>query len=189
MDYSRVPLLSDHTYHVFNRAVGNDKLFLKDNNYIFFLEKYQKYISQVADTYCYCLMPNHFHLLIKIKSEDDLITLIGNSQKRQNLSAFVSQQFGNFFNSYTKSFNKAFNRRGSLFMKPFKRKLIGNENYFRKVVHYIHYNPVKANLVSKPSSWKYSSYNALIQQSPSKINRLQVIEWFDDIGNTKKTIK
>lgn len=56
-------------YHIYNRANGNENLFNEDKNYHFFLEKWNKYISPFAETYCYCLMPNHFHFLILTKSE------------------------------------------------------------------------------------------------------------------------
>ena len=67
-----VPLEQDKYYHVYNHANGRDELFVSDENYWFFLDKYQYYISKVANTYCYCLLPNHFHFLIQVKSEPDL---------------------------------------------------------------------------------------------------------------------
>lgn len=60
-----------YTYHVYNRANGNEKLFLS-NEKRYFLEKYTIYISPIADTFCYCLMPNHFHFLIRIKNEEKI---------------------------------------------------------------------------------------------------------------------
>ncbi|MEQ8910285.1 MAG: hypothetical protein RIC95_13890 [Vicingaceae bacterium] len=59
-------------YHVYNRANGNEKLFLTDDNYRYFLKKYEEYISPLVDTFCYCLMPNHFHFLVRVKEEKDL---------------------------------------------------------------------------------------------------------------------
>ena len=71
IDYQ--PLLKpDETYHIFNRANGNEKIFLSSENYRFFLEKFKLHIQPIADTYCYCLLPNHFHFLIRIKSEEEL---------------------------------------------------------------------------------------------------------------------
>ncbi|HRP60464.1 MAG TPA: transposase, partial [Vicingus sp.] len=51
-------------YHIYNRANGSEKIFLNEENYLFFLQKYIEYIHPIAETYCYCLMPNHFHFLI-----------------------------------------------------------------------------------------------------------------------------
>mgnify|MGYP003460667827 CR=1 FL=1 len=70
-DY-HLPLLPGEKYHVFSRAVGNEKLFLNANNYSFFLSRYIRHISPVADTYCYCLLPNHFHCMVKIKEQAQL---------------------------------------------------------------------------------------------------------------------
>ncbi len=62
-DY-HIPLLPDHMFHVLSRAVGKEKLFLEDENYRFFLEKYKLHVSPVADTFAYNLLPNHFHFLV-----------------------------------------------------------------------------------------------------------------------------
>lgn len=178
---NKVELLEPEvTYHIYNRANGNENLFQSDDNYSYFLRKYTEYISPIAYTYCYCLMPNHFHFLIRIKSEKELKS---NFQGFINLENFVSKQFSNFFNSYTKSYNKQQNGKGNLFMHNFKRKKIGDESYLRKIVHYIHFNPVEAEFCKLPSEWKYSSYNALVISKPTLLNKEEVIKWFDDLVN------
>jgi len=116
-------------YHIYNRAVGSERLFKTDRNYQYFLSKYDKYISPVADTFCYCLMPNHFHLLLKIKDLSYLSSVLKIENAHSN--NHISQQFSNFFNAYTKAYNKENRRLGSLFMKPFKRKLIKDEKYLK----------------------------------------------------------
>lgn len=65
-------LLPNGIYHVYNRANGNEKLFLSGDNYSFFLKRYEKYMDEFLDTFCYCLMPNHFHLLVRVKSFDQI---------------------------------------------------------------------------------------------------------------------
>ena len=70
------PLVADNIYHIFSRAVGNEKLFFHDDDYRLFLEKFDKYISPVADIFSWSLLPNHFHFLIQIKSYPDLLSLI-----------------------------------------------------------------------------------------------------------------
>lgn len=112
-------------------------------------------------------------------------------QKAQNLegldsaklSVFISRQFSNFFNAYAKAFNKQQNRKGSLFMKPFKRKRIEDEKYLRRVVHYIHFNPVKARLVNELEDWKYSSFPSLISKGKTKLCREEVIALFENRSN------
>jgi len=177
-----IPLETEKHYHIFNRANGNDSIFLSEDNYDFFLRKYKIHIAPICDTFCYCLMPNHFHLLIRFK-DDSLIEQLKNFKNNNDISLFLSKQFSNFFSSYTQAFNKQQNRKGSLFLKPFKRKEIKDEVYFRKLIHYIHLNPVEAGLCSKPNLWKYSSFNAISSQKHTNILKNEVIDYFDDLEN------
>jgi putative transposase len=198
-------LHTEHIYHIYNHANGNENLFRTDENYRFFLEQYAFYITQIADTFCYCLMPNHFHLLIKIKSNSEIKLLpsfekhysisFKNLQGFKNLeglqqeliiSKFVSQQFSNLFNSYSKSYNKMYERKGSLFMPRFKYKLIENENYYSKVIHYIHANPIHHNFVTKLEDWKWSSYISYLSTKKTKLAKDDVIGWFGNLDDFKK---
>jgi len=181
MEYSRTPLQPEGTYHIYNRAVGDDILFKSEDNFRFFLSRYGKYISPVADTFCYCLMPNHFHFLIRIKDHKTLNSFF--NENEINVENRISQQFSNLFNSYTKAYNKQNNRIGSLFMKPFKRKVVKDEQYLKKVVHYIHYNPVSASLAKKLEGWKFSSFRSIISKNKTRLCRQELISWFDDVEN------
>ncbi|WP_445665227.1 hypothetical protein [Fodinibius sp. AD559] len=60
-------------YHVYNHGNAEDLIFREDTNYAFFLKRYQKYIPPIADTFAYCLMPNHFHFMVRIKSREELM--------------------------------------------------------------------------------------------------------------------
>jgi putative transposase len=170
-----------YTYHIYNRAHGKEPLFLKQEHYKFFLTKYKQYISPVADTFCYCLMPNHFHFLVRFKDEDQLNLLDVGSYT--NPSEFISIQFNHFFMSYSKAFNKQQGRKGGLFMRPFKRKMINDIRYFRKIVHYIHLNPVIAEFCSEPRDWKYSSFNGILSSSTSLLKREEVVTAFENLEN------
>ncbi|MFH1320776.1 MAG: hypothetical protein ABII90_09010 [Bacteroidota bacterium] len=101
------------------------------------------------------------------------------------LSKKLSHQFGNLFNSYTKAFNKQNNRKGPLFYPNFKRKQITTERYLRKLIIYIHRNPIEHEFASKINEWRFSSYNTLVSNKPTMLKREQVIEWFDDLDNFK----
>ena len=178
------PLEPDMIYHIYNRANGNEKLFVSDDNYRFFLQKYRQYISRVADTFSYCLMPNHFHFLIRIKDGEHL----RDHQGFQNLdglgvSKLLSQQFSNFFNSYTKAFNKQQNRMGSLFMSNFKRKPVTDQTYLYKLIHYIHYSPVAAGICEHPEQWPHSSYFHIVSNNSDLVLSDEVVAWFEDLGN------
>jgi REP element-mobilizing transposase RayT len=138
-------LLPNYTYHIYNHANGFENVFREAENYRFFMAKYQLHIWPIAETYAYCLMPNHFHLVVRIRKRETIETLIrnknnspANSSKVPNfgrvgvsnvsnvssdseIEKFLSKQFANLFSSYTQSFNKVYGRMGSLFIKNFKR--------------------------------------------------------------------
>jgi REP element-mobilizing transposase RayT len=174
----------DGFYHIYNRANGDELLFKDDDNYQFFLEKFKMYVSPFVDVFSYCLMPNHFHFLVRVKTEEQIFLDFPGLNSNQ-IPLKISKQFSRLFSSYTQSFNKSFNRRGSLFMKPFKRVLVKDDKYLRKLVHYIHYNPIEAGLTSSLVDWKYSSYNSIIGNFPTLVNKDEVIEFFDDLDNFK----
>jgi hypothetical protein len=110
-------LQPDIFYHIYNHANGADNLFREERNYHYFIQQWEKYILPIADTYAYCLMPNHFHALIKIKGIETLSknekfeSILRDPTGFENLSGLISKQFGNFFNSYAKAFNKMYDRR------------------------------------------------------------------------------
>ena len=137
------PLTYGNYFHIYNHGVGGRNLFEEAENYEYFLSLYDKYIAPVTDTYAWCLMKNHFHLLVRIKDQAEVDAAL-NLTGFENLSGLkpLHQHFSNLFNAYTKAFNKRFGYRGALFERPFKRKLIHDEYYLRRVILYIHNNPV-----------------------------------------------
>ena len=168
-------------YHIYNHANGDDNLFREEKNYSFFLEKYRQHIDPIAETIAWCLMPNHFHLLVKIRSEDDVFDNLSTSSSSSKVSNFgrakeedeevkrklLSKQFANFFSSYTQAFNKMYNRRGSLFIKNFKRKEVEDESYLQNLILYIHLNPIKHGFVSLISEWIPTSYHSFPTEKPT----------------------
>lgn len=192
------PLLTEAYYHIYNHANGNENLFLEDENYRFFLAKYEKYMVPVVDTLAYCLMPNHFHLMIQIKPHRKILDYMKKfpainrynklqavEEKDAFVSGFVSKQFANLFSSYTQGFNKVYERMGSLFIKNFKRKRIVGDDYFTNLILYIHLNPVKHGFVDAPDEWKFSSYNTILSSRRTFLQRTTMIDWFDGIENFK----
>lgn len=175
-------LIPEGMYHIYNRANGSEKLFLSEENYRYFLQKYEEYISPIADTFCYCLLPNHFHFLLRIRKEEELKSLEA-FPKFETFEKLLSKQFSNFFSAYTQAFNKHHGRMGSLFMKNFNRKAVKDEAYFKKLVHYIHYNPVEAGCCENPKSWKHSSYPILTTNQATFLKRSELIDWFGDLDN------
>jgi len=250
------PLFPGSYYHIYNHANGNENLFAEQENYRFFLQQYQKHIRPVADTLAYCLMPNHFHVLIKIRSTEELMAAFpklmdgsnapgfgnltnprqdlpgfgnrthprqdlpgfGNrTHPRQDLPgfenlthppqdlpdfgnlthppqdlpgfenleglapAFVSKRFSNLFNSYTKAFNKKYNRKGSLFMKNFKRKLISSNAQLMTALIYIHVNPVHHGFTDQFTDWQWSSWHSLVEGTDGFLNQQVAVEIFGGV--------
>ena len=179
-----IPLNPDSFYHLYNRANGNEQLFISDENYHYFLKRYKQLICSVADTYAYCLMPNHFHFLVKIKSRKTLREL-SEFQNDKDIPQLISKRFSNLFSSYAQSYNKQQGRMGSLFMRGFKRKQVKTEAYFRKLVLYIQFNPIVHGYCSSLNEWKFCSYKAILSKQKTIIKRKETIAYFDDLENFK----
>jgi putative transposase len=169
-----------HLYHVFNQGNNRQKIFFKRENYYFFLKKIRTHILPYADLLAWCLMPNHFHLLLVPRSSSSLIRSATLS-RAPNCTPTLNQSIGIMLASYTRAIQKQENSTGSLFRQKTKAQcltkleeitpayinsnfgtLINNqtpENQYPQVCFdYIHQNPVKANLVNKAEDWEFSSY-------------------------------
>lgn len=129
----------------------------------------QEHFKQKSDVLAFCLMPNHFHILVRVLSND-----------------FVPNGIQKLMISYAKAINVAQNRVGPLFQGRFQNKLIGNDEQFLDCLRYIHLNPVKDGLVSAPQKWKYSSYQYYLQKSQhSFVDTKAGLQFFDDIDAFK----
>lgn len=157
----------NHYYHIYNHANGYEDLFIDDGNFYFFLKKTGKYILPASEVLAFCLMPNHFHFLIKTKESD----------------AKTFKGFSDLFNSYTKSFNKLFHRRGSLFLKSFKKKLEITSGDIKRTILYIHRNPIHHGFTAHYSSWEYSSYKNIVGNDPGMISKQEVLSLFGGLEN------
>jgi REP element-mobilizing transposase RayT len=171
-------------YHIYNRSIDRKSMFKNEGNYAFFLNKYDNYLAAVVDTYAYCLLGNHFNLLIRIKDLSTFEKLTNPNSKP--VPDIVSHQFRKFFQSYAMAFNKQHNRTGTLFQTPFKRALIDNDQYFTKVIHYTHLNPQVHGLIKDFKEWKWSSYQAMLLDKTSKLKKQEVLEWFGNQENYKQ---
>ncbi len=181
----QTPLHSQLYYHLFNHAVGNELLFRNEENYNFFLRKMKEYLAPVADIFSYNLLPNHYHLFLKVKQEDELrirYNILHPTLKKElsieQTPAFVLHQLSNFQNSYSKSYNKFFSRMGRLFIESVKRRQIETESDYTKIIHYVHANAVHHGICRRIEDWPHSSYHALIHSAPTSLMREQVLSWF-----------
>ncbi len=184
-------------YHLYNRGNNRENLFYKKENYHYFIRQFDKYLSNFVDVYAYCLLPNHFHFLIKIKDGEEIIRHLVSLPKYRDaialsdsisfpLNKIISEQFRRLFISYSQAINKQENRVGSLFQKHFKIKEVTNESYFTSLVFYIHSNPQKHGLIDDFREWNYSSYSSILSQNISKLKKRDVIDWFGNIDAFKR---
>ena len=186
MNYYK-PLLAGNMYHITARATGNEKLFLNEDNYHFFLQRYQKYITPVADTFAWALLPNHFHLLVEIKSYEELEELFIKNYPHKKTTdnwqpVFIMQCFSNMLNSYAKAFNKQNNRKGGLFMDYMRRVEITSDQQYTATVFYIHKNPVHHGYCSKINDWPWTSFQTMLSKKPTKLKRNEVLQWFGGLN-------
>lgn len=158
-------------YHVYNRAISERKLFLHEKDYSYFLAKLKRFILPIAEVYAYCLLPNHFHLAIRVKVWEDADAGVSTDKH-------VVKKFSDFYNSYVRSFNKAHGKHGRLFDKPFKRVRIDSDSYFTQIIYYIHRNPVHHRLVRSIDEWAYSSYPIYRDNLDSFVTTREVLDWF-----------
>lgn len=184
-DY-HIPLLPGEKYHVLSRAVGNEELFLTGENYRFFLSRFDRYISPVADTYCYCLLSNHFHFLVQIKEAASLLNWLKKPVAEEKLPALVMRQFSKLLNSYAKSFNVVQSRKGALFMDYLKRVKVETDRQLAATAFYIHKNPVHHGYCNSIEEWKWSSYTEILSEQPTKLLRTDLLECFGGITAFKE---
>lgn len=157
-------------YHIYNRGINRENIFIEERNYRYFMDLYARYIEPVADTFAYCLLRNHFHLLVRIKTEEEQQRDLEGLQDLPGLRKVLSptQQFSNLFNAYAKAINKAYNRTGGLFQERFGRIEVTSAKYFATLVIYIHRNPQKHGFVKDFREYPYSSYATLLTAKPTR---------------------
>lgn len=206
------PLEQGRYYHIYNCGIDGRDLFKDKSDYEHFLSLYEKYIDPVAETFAWVLMGNHFHLLVRVK--ENVVYKYTNADRSNDAVRFDDMKwetcdlsacevpvngtgsdsvkkvnpnlhFSHLFNAYSKYFNKKHNRHGSMFERAFKRKIIDTDDYFRRVVLYIHNNPVHHGFCEHPVEYPWSSYLTCISVKPTKLQRDEVIGWFDSVGNFK----
>src|SRR5688500_4841514 len=95
-------------YHIYNRCPSLRKMFTRHEYYKFFFKRLEKYLLEYIDIYAYCLIPNHFHLFIRVKPKDELPV-------RKNVNRILVNQFRKLFISYSKMINNHGDAHGQIF--------------------------------------------------------------------------
>ena len=145
------PLVAENFYHIYNCGVNRGPIFFHPENWLFFLRRLRQYfVPAKVEMLAYTLMPNHYHLLVRIKSGD-----------------FGREIMHPFTISYTMAINRQMNRVGPLFQGPYQARCIKEDADLLNLSGYIHLNPVSAGLVASPEQWEYSSYRDYLGRRPA----------------------
>ena len=142
MPAKRPKYLPGHYYHIYNRGAHRISIFLEEDNYIFVLRKAKGYCRSFdLSVIAYCLMPNHYHFLIR--------------QDGEQPAGLLPQRV---FNSYSKAYNKRYEHSGTLFEGTYQVVAVESEAHLLHLCRYIHANPVTHGLVEDVKEWPYSNY-------------------------------
>ena len=156
-------------YHVFNRGVNKQPIFLSEKDYLFFLKKVRELKKKYDHSiYCVCLMPNHFHI------------------STQTRKSPISKIMSSLTTSYSMYFNRTYNRVGPVFQNRFKSILIENNEYFLKLSQYIYLNPVNAGLVNDPMLYRFSSIREAVGKEPLSLLDEDIIRLAGETKGTQK---
>ncbi|MEA4961018.1 REP-associated tyrosine transposase [Lutispora sp.] len=167
-------------YHIMLRGINRQNVFEDEQDIERLLETIKKYkeVSK-CEIYAYCIMTNHFHMLVKEVDES------------------ISDTIKRISSSYVFWYNKKYERCGHLFQERFKSETVENDEYFLIVLRYIHQNPMKAGIVKDIAQYKWSSYREYIGKpniiSPDfaldmfSPNRKSSIELFCSFNNQKNS--
>jgi len=157
-------------FHVYNHAVAEEILFRDKHDYIFFAEKMQLNAeSKHCTLVSWCLMPNHYHYLIKQNDIEPIYKMLNSAAM-----------------SYINYYNYKYHRKGRLFNKLQHRKII-NDNYLLQLCLYIHLNPVKHDFVKRPEDWQFSDYGKWIDNKVGNEVRDNIFDF--ELGEYKKVIE
>jgi len=178
------PLIGGNYYHIYNRGINGQNIFFRVKNYDYFLVLWKKYLVDCAEVLAYCLMPNHFHFVIKIfdhvqiNSKTDDYEVIEDENK---VGEYVSERLRRLFISYSQALNVQEKRNGSLFTRNFKRIELEEDTHLKYLIFYIHNNAQKHGLIADFRNYRYSSYNAYISGKPTSVSISHGLELFDGL--------
>lgn len=172
-----------HIYHVFNRGNNSQTLFFSRENYVYFLSEMEEFIKPFAHILAYCIMPNHFHMMVEVVDER-LKWLSGipvtHPGKGPEKFRSLNDSIAIMLRLYTRAVNSEDRKRGPLFHQRTKaicltkpeyapvyfqhhfgelgNRVLKEKEYPKVCFNYIHLNPITAKVVENPEDWEFSSY-------------------------------
>jgi REP element-mobilizing transposase RayT len=145
-------------------------------------------------------LPSHFHLVVKLKSTEEVIKYVSLIQKELRLKSetvfleapekyfdeLIEAQFHRFFTSYSMSFNRMYGRRGNLFQRAFKRVLIKDDIQMLQAIVYVHANAVKHQITKSLQESRFSSYQSYLSNAPTLLSRNYILDLFGGVTAFQK---
>lgn len=187
---------------MYNRTNNKEQLFKSDENRLYFLSQFKKYLNPFLDTFCWNLLPNHFHFLVQIKAIEEIkkylqklpfekLKPLEKKYLADNTTTEVLLEFEwkRLLTSYAMAFSKQYQRKGNLFQRPFKRVEVNKESYFTQVIIYIHANAQHHKLCRDFTDHKWSSWHTMLSEKSTQIKRKEVLEWFGGVQQFINTHK
>ena len=182
---------SEAYYHITARAVGNQLLFLSDDFRAYFIYRFKTMLNGYCSILAYILIDNHIHWMIRVNPPETLTAHLKgthpvNLKEHQrkylsgalDINTALELQFKDLFISYAMYFNKQYKRKGTLFIKPFRRVAIENQAHYTQLIGYIHCNRIKHRGIIDYHHYPWSSYHEIISDTPVLIDREEVLNWF-----------
>mgnify|MGYP001091428824 CR=1 FL=1 len=200
------PILGGNYYHIFNRGANRQNIFFLPKNYYYFLKLLKNFLGEYVYFLAYTLLPNHFHLIIKVRDEIEGTVLSkkngfiaphkieGTVISKENgslitdeteIGKLVSNQFKRLFITYAMAINNQENRVGNLFEPKYKRLLIENQEYLEYAIFYTHFNPEKHGFTNDFKKYRFSSFKAILGKGKTSINRDFVLNLFGGLEEFK----
>jgi putative transposase len=146
-------------YHIYNRTFQHTPAFLTARNYLYFIKKLAS-LTSVCDILAYCVMPDHFHLMVHVARGSPGLAQLSAMPDAPRMQT-LCRRIGTMLSSYTQGLNKQEHRVGSLFQPRTKCKQL-DLDHAANCFHYIHQNPVKARLVYRIEDWTFSSVHEFL---------------------------
>ena len=180
----RDPFEPEQHYHIYHRVVSGERLFHNGSDYLDFLERYKKYLQPFFNTWAYCLIPNHYHFLVKVKSMEELLLKSKvektNASKqfiegKKSFSFFIENQLSRMLSGIALRYNKKHKRNGPLFEQGIKRVCITSEQRIAYQIAYIHHNPIHHGISNSFDEWVYSSYNTFVNSGKTNVSVKEVL--------------
>ncbi len=198
----KAPFSSNCFYHIVCKSIDGLPLFHDIKDYSIFLERFKKFNHGFLDIWAYCLLLNHAHFIIKVKSAASIesyisellpeqrtktmISFLADTNNESLTDAVIERQMNSFLVSYANYINNKYNRKGGIFQKPFKRIQISSDGHLQQAIVYVHANAQKHGIVNDFKTYGYSSYNEAINNytdSKSVIDFFGGVEKYMQVHN------